>query len=96
MAALRGLRGGLSIKSSVWGGTNGSYEERQTDAEFVTAAKFKGAPSEAADTAILHPTAGDAAAAFVFSHQPTEALGLPGNRQKTPAAVVQRRIGASR
>lgn len=96
MAALRELRGRLSIKSSVWGGTNGSYEERQTDAEFVTAVKFKGAPSEAADTAILHTTAGDAAAAFVFSHQPTEALGLPGNCQKTPAAVVQRRIGASR
>lgn len=38
MAALRGLRGGLSIKSSVLEETKGerSYEEHQTDAEFVS------------------------------------------------------------
>lgn len=50
------------------------YEKHQTDAEFVTAAKFKRVSLELGDTAILHPTAGDTITAFVFSCQPTEKL----------------------
>lgn len=50
------------------------YEKHQTDAEFVTAAKFKRASSELGDTTILHPTAGDTINAFVFSRQLTEKL----------------------
>lgn len=50
------------------------YEEHQTDAEFVTAAKFKRASSELGDIAILHLATGDTVTAFVFSCQVTEKL----------------------
>lgn len=74
MAAARGLREALNPRS--WRKPKGqrSYEEHQTDAEFVTAAEFKGASLEPADTVILHPTAGDAITAFVCPRQPAEKL----------------------
>lgn len=75
---LWGLTEGLNIKSSILEGTRKErercYEEHQTDAEFVSAAKFKRASLELGDTTILHPTAGDTITAFVFLCQVTEKL----------------------
>lgn len=80
----RGLTGGLYIKSFILEETRERerergecYEEHQTDAEFVTAAKFKRVSLEFGDTTILHLTAGDTITAFVFSCQLTEKLLPP-------------------
>lgn len=48
--------------------------KHQTDAEFVTAAKFKRVSLELGDTTILHPIARDTVTTFVFSCQLAEKL----------------------